>query len=144
MRGFMERSWPVYAICSALFAALTALLMKFSLTTVNSNFATLIRTLVVVALSLGVVIYRSDWPQDKMNTKDLVFIVLSGVTTGLSWLFYFKALQLGPASKVAPLDKLSVVFVILLSIIFLGEKVQVATLLGGLFILVGSLLVAMN
>lgn len=140
----MERSWPVYAICSALFAALTALLMKFSLTTVNSNFATLIRTLVVVALSLGVVIYRSDWPQDKMNTKDLVFIVLSGVTTGLSWLFYFKALQLGPASKVAPLDKLSVVFVILLSIIFLGEKVQVATLLGGLFILVGSLLVAMN
>jgi transporter family protein len=130
--------WLLFAILSAIFAAATAVLIKVGVRDVDSNLATAIRTSVVLLLSWGIVAFSGAFSQIKIIPKQAwLFLVLSGVATGLSWLFYFKALKLGELSKVAPIDKLSVALTILFAIFFLGETVDLKTILGASVILVG-------
>ena len=121
--------WKYYALLSAVFAALTAILAKVGVRDIDSNLATAIRTTVILAITWGVV----------LATGNLLFLVLSGIATGLSWLFYFKALQTGDASRVAPIDKLSVAITIFLGIVVLHEQVSWNVVVGGLLIVGGSL-----
>jgi len=137
--------WKYYALLSALFAALTALLAKCGVRGVNSNLATAIRTTVVLALTWGIVLFSGAKAQFReLNGKNIIFLILSGLATGLSWLFYFKALQTGDVSKVAPIDKLSVVIVVIFGILFLHEKVSWQLLTGSGLILAGTLLLVMK
>lgn len=137
--------WKYYAILSAVFAALTAIFAKIGIKNVDSNLATAIRTCVILFITWGIVFASNSINGIKELTKmNWVFLILSGVATGLSWLFYFKALQLGDASKVAPIDKLSVVFTIFLSFIILKETVSWKVILGGLLIAGGSLVILMD
>jgi transporter family protein len=132
--------WKIYALLSAFFAALTAILAKVGIKGINSNLATAIRTSVVLALAWGIVLFTNEVKEVKqLSRNNILFLVLSGLATGLSWIFYFKALSTGEASKVAPIDKLSVVFVIILSFIFLKEPVNWKTICGGTLIFCGSL-----
>ncbi len=132
--------WKLYALLSAFFAALTALLAKAGVSGVDSNLATAVRTSVVLLLSWGIVFASgAGGAFAALTGRNLLFLVLSGVATGLSWLCYFKALALGEVSRVAPVDKLSVVFVIVLSFLFLHETVDWKVLAGGTLILFGSL-----
>lgn len=136
--------WQMFAVASAFFAGLTAILGKIGVSSINSNFATFIRTLVIAVVTAGILSLRDEWQRPSaIDRKSLLFIVLSGIATGLSWLCYYRALQLGPASKVAPIDKLSVAFVIVLSIAFLGEPLTWQVALGGLLIVAGSLVLAL-
>lgn len=136
-------SWVVYAFGSAIFAALTAILGKIGVEGVNSNLATFIRTIVILFVAALLVSARGEWQRpDSISTKTYVFLVLSGIATGLSWLCYYRALQLGPASKVAPIDKLSVVLVIVMALVFLGEKLTLKAAIGAGMIAVGSLVLA--
>ncbi len=133
--------WALYALFSALFAALVAILAKIGLAGIDSNLATAIRTVVILLLTWGIVF----WSVPLSNLKTLsptnwTFLILSGLATGMSWLFYFKAIQIGPVSRVAPIDKLSVVLTILLSFVILKEAVSWQVLCGGGLILAGSLL----
>lgn len=115
-------SWQIFAVGSAFFAALTAIFGKIGVSDLNSNLATFIRTVVILLVSAVLISYRQEWIKpSNLPTKSLVFLILSGVATGLSWLCYYRALQLGPASRVAPIDKLSVVLVVIFAIAFLGE-----------------------
>ncbi|MCB9025929.1 MAG: EamA family transporter [Bdellovibrionaceae bacterium] len=135
--------WRVFALASAVFAALTAIFGKIGVTNINSNYATFLRTIIIVVMTLIIVSIRKEWVAfDTINKKSLFFLFLSAMATGASWLCYYRALQLGPASKVAPIDKLSVAFVILLSFIFLGETIKLKTIIGGLLIVVGSIVLA--
>ena len=135
--------WKIFAIGSALFAGLTAVLAKIGIKNVSSNLATLIRTVVIIVF-LGVLIgFRREWKNPLLiDRHSLLFLALSGITTGLSWLFYFRALQSGPASLVAPIDKLSLVFAVVLSFLFLGERLGVyqwlgvCLIAGGVFIII--------
>ncbi|MDR2953825.1 MAG: EamA family transporter [Prevotella sp.] len=137
--------WKYYAILSAIFAALTAIFAKIGIKDVDSNLATAIRTCVILFITWGIVFASNGINSVKELTKmNWIFLILSGVATGLSWLFYFKALQLGDASKVAPIDKLSVVFTIFLSFIILKETVSWKVILGGLLIAGGSLVILMD
>ncbi|MCL2028228.1 MAG: EamA family transporter [Bacteroidales bacterium] len=130
--------WLLYAILSAIFASATAVLIKVGVRDVDSNLATAIRTSVVLLLSWGIVWFSGAFAQIKAIPKfSWTFLILSGVATGLSWLCYFKALQLGDLSKVAPIDKLSVALTILFAIFFLGETVDLKTIIGASVILVG-------
>jgi transporter family protein len=139
----MNLDWRLFAFASALFAALTAVLAKVGVAGVNSSFATFYRTMVVLALSALVVWRAGTWqPFSSVAPKSLVFLTLSGLATGLSWLCYFKALQLGPASKVAPIDKLSVVLVVLFAAAFLHESLTWKTALGSLLIAAGAVVLA--
>jgi transporter family protein len=116
-------NWKILALGSAVFAALTAILAKIGVANVSSEFATFFRTAVVLVVSAGFVSVSGEWQSlGAIPQKSLVFLTLSGVATGLSWLCYFKALQLGPASAVAPIDKLSVVLVVLFAALFLHES----------------------
>lgn len=134
--------WRWYAILSAVFAALTAIFAKIGIKNVDSNLATAIRTCVILLITWGIVIVSNGLGGVKELTKtNWVFLILSGVATGLSWLFYFRALQLGNASKVAPIDKLSVVITIFLSFIILKETISWKVLLGALMIAGGSLVI---
>ena len=134
--------WKLYAILSAVFAALTAIFAKIGIKDVDSNLATAIRTCVILLITWGIVLVSNTLGDVKMLTKqNWFFLVLSGAATGLSWLFYFKALQLGEVSKVAPIDKLSVVFAILLSFLILREPFSWKVLLGGCLIVGGSLVI---
>ena len=134
--------WKWYAILSAIFASLTAIFAKIGIKNVDSNLATAIRTCVILLITWGIVIAGNEVSSVKTLTKtNWLFLILSGVATGLSWLFYFKALQLGDASKVAPIDKLSVVFTIFLSFIILKEQISWKVILGGLLIAGGSLVI---
>jgi transporter family protein len=129
--------WQYYALGSALFAALTAILTKIGVKDVPSNLATAIRTVVILVIAWGLVFARGE--SDALRTiprPSLLFLMLSGIATGLSWLCYFRALQLGPASQVAPLDKLSLPLTIILAALFLGEKFSLQTL-GGI-VLIGA------
>lgn len=136
-------TWVVYAFGSAVFAALTAILGKVGVEGVNSNLATFIRTIVILIVAALLVSARGEWQRpDSISTKTYIFLVLSGIATGLSWLCYYRALQLGPASKVAPIDKLSVVFVIIMALVFLGEKLTLKSAIGAGMIAVGSLVLA--
>ena len=137
--------WKYYAILSAVFAAITAIFAKIGIKNVDSNLATAIRTCVILLITWGIVLFSNSINGVKELTKtNWMFLIFSGVATGLSWLFYFKALQLGEVSKVAPIDKLSVIFTIFLSFIILKETVSLKVLLGGLFIAGGSLIILMD
>ena len=141
MRFFLcNNMWQVYAILAAIFAALTAIFAKVGVSNINSNLATDIRTVVILLITWGIVFSTVPLREVKDISRNcLIFLVLSGCATGLSWLFYFKALQVGEASKVAPVDKLSVVFTIILAFIFLGEPLSAKVIIGGLLIFAGSL-----
>jgi transporter family protein len=150
-------SWIAWAILSAVFAAATALLAKVGVAHVDSNLAMALRTSVVVVFAWVIVfafarpeiaatgIAHGAWTEIRaLNRRTLLFLTLSGLATGLSWLCYFRALQLGPASRVAPLDKLSVPLVILFAWLLLGEKLTLPTLIGGLLITAGAVVIALG
>jgi transporter family protein len=133
--------WKWYAVLSAVFAALTAILAKIGVKNVNSNIATAIRTIVILFMSWGIVFLSGEIKEVKnLSRNNIIFLVLSGIATGLSWLFYFKALQSGPVSKVAPIDKFSVALAIGLAFLFLGETPDLKTVIGGLLILAGTII----
>ncbi|GHV51364.1 membrane protein [Bacteroidia bacterium] len=137
--------WKYYAILSAVFAALTAIFAKIGVKNIDSNLATAIRTCVILLITWGIVFVGNSLNGIKGLTKmNWIFLILSGAATGLSWLFYFKALQQGEASKVAPIDKLSVVFTIFLSFIILKETVSWKVILGACLIAAGSLVILMD
>ncbi|MGI4869567.1 MAG: EamA family transporter [Janthinobacterium lividum] len=132
--------WWIYALLSALFAALTAILAKIGIKGVDSNLATAIRTVVILLLAWGIVYFQGGLEKINLLTRtNLIFLGLSGVATGLSWIFYFRALQLGKVSQVAPVDKLSVAIAIGLSVVFLGEKLTWHAGLGAAMIIGGTL-----
>ncbi len=136
-------SWQVFALGSAFFAGLTAIFGKLGVEGLNSNLATLIRTLVILAMIAGIVTVRDEWRlPSTLTVRPVAFLVLSGLATGGSWLLYYRALQLAPASLVAPIDKLSVAFAIVLAVVFLGEPLTVKLALGALLILAGALILA--
>ena len=138
----MERIqvWWIFAILSAFFAALTTIFAKVGVEDVSSNLATAIRTVVILVIAWGLVYAEGTFGGlFELNQKTLLFLVLSGIATGLSWLCYFRALQLGPASLVAPIDKSSLVLITLLSVLFLGEPLTVKMLVGTGLILIGTL-----
>ncbi len=130
--------WVLYAILSAFFASLTAIFAKVGVKEVNSNLATAIRTVVVLILIWGIVFVRGEQQGLAFITKKtLLFLVVSGIMTGLSWIFYFKALQEGPLSIIAPIDKLSVALTIILAFVFLNEQLTIKTIAGALMIIGG-------
>jgi transporter family protein len=139
----VTKSWVIFAFGSAVFAALTAILGKLGVSEINSNLATFIRTLVILLLTLGVVTLRHQWqPLDKISPFGAAMLILSGIATGLSWLCYYRALQLGPASKVAPIDKFSVVIVIVVAVLFLGEPLTWKDVMGSCLITAGAVMMA--
>jgi transporter family protein len=132
--------WWIYALLSALFAALTAIFAKVGIKGVDTNVATAIRTVIILIVAWGIVLFKGSQGHIGMLTRNnWIFIVLSGLATGLSWIFYFKALQLGEVSQVAPVDKLSVALAIVLSIVFLGEPLTWKNAVGALLIISGTL-----
>src|ERR1700761_8038801 len=134
-------TWVGWAILSAIFAAATALLAKIGVAHVDSNLATAVRTTVVVVFAWGIALALGKHGELRsLDKRTLLFLALSGLATGLSWLCYFRALQMGPASRVAPLDKLSVPLVMLFALLMLGEKLNVATVAGGLLITAGAVI----
>lgn len=137
-------NWVGFAIGSAFFAGLTAILGKLGVEGLNSNLATFIRTIVILFVVIAIITMRNEWqlPQH-IAIKPVIFLVLSGVATGLSWLCYYRALQLAPASWVAPIDKLSVVIAIILGVVVLGEPISMKLILGAGLILSGVLVLAL-
>ena len=132
--------WKYYALLSALFAALTAVFAKIGVKDINSDLATAIRTLVILFITWGIVFAGNHTAEVKgISGHTWIFLILSGVATGLSWLFYFKALQTGDVSRVAPIDKLSVVITICLSFLLLKEPVNARVVIGALLITSGSI-----
>ena len=131
--------WAIFAILSAIFAALTSILAKIGIEGVNSNLATAVRTIVVVLMAWFMVFITGNQNGIvDINKKSWIFLILSGLATGASWLCYYKALQLGEASKVVPIDKLSIVITIVLAFIFLGEQITLKTLIGCCLIVTGT------
>lgn len=138
-------NWITWSLLSALFAGATAILAKQGVSNVNSNLATAIRTSVILVVAWGIAF--ATVPSSsilQISRKSMTFLVLSGLATGLSWLCYFRALQLGEASRVAPLDKLSVVFVVVFAALFLGERLTMTGIAGAAFIAIGALLLAIK
>lgn len=136
--------WFVLALLSAVFAALTSILAKVGIDGVNSNLATAIRTMVVVVMAWGMVfITNAQKGINAISTKSWLFLILSGLATGASWLCYYKALQIGEASKVVPIDKLSVVITLLLAFVFLHEKFTPKSLIGCILIAAGTLIMVL-
>ena len=136
--------WFILALLSAVFAALTSILAKVGIEGVSSNLATAIRTLVVLAMAwLMVFITNTQSGITDISRKSWIFLILSGLATGASWLCYYKALQLGQASKVVPIDKLSIVFTIVLAYFFLHEQVDTKSVFGCLLIVAGTLLMVL-
>lgn len=138
-------SWQFWAALSAAFAALTAIFAKVGIENVNSDFATFIRTVVILLAATGIMLATNHWemPQS-VSGKTWTFLVLSGLATGLSWICYFRALKLGPAGQVAPIDKLSVVLVAVIAFAFLGERYSPLNWLGIALIGSGAVLVAIQ
>ena len=131
--------WSIFAILSAIFAALTSILAKVGIEGVNSNLATAVRTIVVVLMAWFMVFVTGNQNGIvDISKKSWIFLILSGLATGASWLCYYKALQLGEASKVVPIDKLSIVITIILAFIFLGEQITLKTLIGCCLIIIGT------
>lgn len=132
--------WIFYALLSALFAALTAIFVKIGVANISSNLATGIRTIVILILAWLIILSKGELKGiNTLTNKNWLFLILSGLATGLSWLFYFRALQLGKVSQVAPVDKLSVAFAIILSAIFLKEVLTLKTMIGAGLIIAGTL-----
>ncbi len=137
----MKIMWLIFAILSSVFAALTSILAKIGIDGVNSNLATAIRTAVVLALSwLMVFVTGVQSGISEINKRNWMFLILSGLATGASWLCYYKALQIGEASKVIPIDKMSVVLTLILAFIFLHEQFTAKTLVGIIFLTTGTIL----
>ncbi len=138
-------SWLIFALFSAVFAALTAILAKIGIKNVDSNLATAIRTVVILFFAWGIVIWQGTFNKiSSISQFSLVFLILSGITTGLSWLFYFRALQIGQASRVAPIDKLSLIITIILAAVILKEKVSLVIVVGGALMAIGAILVSLG
>jgi len=138
-------SWMIYALLSAVFASLTAILAKIGIKNIDSNLATAVRTVVILLFAWGIVFWQGTVHKlSSVPHYSLLFLVLSGITTGLSWLFYFRALQLGKASQVAPIDKLSLVITIILAAVILKEKVSIGIVIGGVLMAIGALLVSLG
>ena len=137
--------WFFYALLSALFSALTAIFAKLGVTNINSNLATGIRTIVILILVWMIVFVKGEAKEvSGLSKENVFFLVLSGAATGLSWLFYFKALQLGKVSQVAPVDKLSVALAIVLSVIFLKETFTLTSAIGAGLIISGTLVLVLG
>ena len=137
--------WQFWAVLSACFAALTAVFGKIGVENIDSNFATLIRTVLILAIVALIVISTGGYqPLASISRKTYLFLGLSGLATGASWLCYYRALKLGPASGVAPIDKLSVVIVALVSVAFLGERLEAKNWIGIAMITTGAILVAVR
>ncbi len=133
--------WWIYALLSALFASLTAIFAKKGVTGVNADLATAIRTVIILVMAWGIVLARGEQKGlPALSKQNIFFLVISGIATGLSWIFYFKALQAGNVSQVAPVDKLSVALTIVLSVIFLHETLTVKTAIGALCIIAGTII----
>ncbi|MEN3236850.1 MULTISPECIES: EamA family transporter [Methylobacterium] len=136
-------SWQLWALLSAAFAALTAIFAKVGIENVNSDFATFIRTVVILCALGAILVGTGQWvPVGSVSARTYVFLVLSGLATGGSWICYFRALKLGEASRVAPVDKLSVVLVAVFGVVFLGERLSPPNWLGVALIAAGAVLVA--
>jgi transporter family protein len=138
-------NWFVWAVLSAIFAALTAILAKIGVAEVNPNLATAIRTTVILVITWSLALAtsgRADW--SALTARAWIFLTASGCMTGLSWLCYFRALKLGDVAKVAPVDKLSVAIAIILAVIFLGEKIRMQEAIGAALIVVGVLVMVMK
>ena len=136
--------WLIFAILSAVFAAITSILAKIGIDGVNSNLATAIRTVVVVIMAWGMVfLTNAHGGLSDISKKSWIFLILSGLATGISWLCYYKALQMGDASKVVPIDKLSVVITLVLAFVFLHEQFTVKSLIGSVLITAGTLIMVM-
>lgn len=132
------------AFLSAIFAALTSILAKIGIKDVNSNLATAIRTVVILIFAWGIVFFQGTGKEiGSISRNSLLFLVLSGLATGLSWLFYFRALQIGEASKVVPIDKLSLVLTIIFAMIFLKEKVSLQIFLGAGLMTIGTIIISL-
>jgi transporter family protein len=137
-----SQAWVLFALGSAFFAGLTALFGKLGVTEINSNLATFFRTIVILAFTAAILWWRNEWRSPKaISGTTWSFLVLSGMATGLSWLCYYRALQLGSVSKVAPIDKLSVAFAIILGLVFLRETLTWPIALGGSLIVAGSVVI---
>jgi transporter family protein len=142
---FTTQSWFYWALLSAVFAALTAIFAKIGLRGVDSDFATLLRTVVILAVLAVFVAATGKWSNPfELRGKALLFLTLSALATGASWVCYFRALQTGDAARVAPVDKLSVVFVALLAVLFLGERPSAREWLGLAFVTGGVVLIALK
>ncbi|MEI0530268.1 EamA family transporter [Brachyspira pilosicoli] len=140
-----------FALLSSIFASLTAILIKIGLKNINSNLATAIRTIIILFMSWIIVFYTNKINSintldtiKNINNKTLIFIILSGVATGLSWIFYFKALQIGNVNKVIVIDKLSIVFTIILAAIFLNEALTLKIIIGVILIVAGTLIISLG
>lgn len=137
--GGSNYMWFLFAMLSAVFAALTSILAKIGIDGINSNLATAIRTAVVLVMAWGMVFITGTQNQvTNISQKSWIFLILLGIATGLSWLCYYKALQIGDASKVVPVDKFSVVITMILAFIVLRETASAKTILGGIFITIGT------
>jgi bacterial/archaeal transporter family protein len=135
--------WRAFALASALFAAMTAIFGKVGVSEMNSDLATFLRTLVILLVTALLIWSRGEWQRPgNLSLKGVSFLILSGIATGLSWLCYYRALQMGPASRVAPIDKLSVVLVVLFAMLFLGERLTWKVGLGSVLITAGAVLMA--
>ena len=133
--------WWIYALLSALFASLTAIFAKLGVTNVNANLATAIRTVIILLVAWGIVLAKGETKgMATLSRQNLFFLVISGIATGLSWIFYFKALQAGKVSQVAPVDKLSVALTIVLSVVFLHETLTLKTAIGAACIIIGTVI----
>ena len=136
--------WMIFAVLSAVFAALTSILAKIGIEGVNSNLATAIRTIVVVIMAWGMVFHtHAQNGLAEISKKSWIFLILSGLATGASWLCYYKALQMGDASKVVPIDKLSVVITLILAFVFLHEQFTAKSLIGCILIGAGTLIMVL-
>jgi transporter family protein len=137
-------SWQWFALGSAFFAGLTALFAKMGVKQIPSNLATFFRTIIIMLMVGAILTLRREWQRvDHLDSKSLLFLFLSAIATGLSWLCYYRALQLGPVAKVATIDKLSVAIAIFLAWVVLGEKVTLLTVFGSLLIALGTVLVSL-
>lgn len=140
----MVMQWLIFAFLSAVFAALTSILAKIGIKDINSNLATAVRTSVILIFTWGIAAAQGtlkDLPN--ISKVSYVFLILSGLATGMSWLFYFRALQIGEANKVVPIDKLSLVLTIIFAGLFLKEKIGVQTILGAMLMTGGAIMIAM-
>ncbi|HHZ20974.1 MAG TPA: EamA family transporter [Firmicutes bacterium] len=140
----MLPAWFYFALGSAVFAGLTALFGKIGVANISSNLATFLRTIVILIFLGGIVMMTGEWQNPtKIPGKTLLFLVLSAIATGASWLCYYRALQLGPASRVVPVDKLGVVFALLFAFVFLGERFDFKIISGAALIVAGTLIIAL-
>ena len=141
----MTETWQFWALLAAVFAAMTAIFAKIGISGLNSDFATFIRTLVILAALAAFLSATGQWQSaSSVSSKSWLFLVLSGLATGASWIAYFRALQMGQASQVAPIDKLSIVLVAIFGAIFLGEKLSLANWLGVAMIAAGAIMVSLR